>query len=222
MDPNARIQTGPGIPRWQWRQATLTWNGPVERGARLHLWFSPPWLTGLLGLTGAALVAVLALLLLRNALSMFGRWLPLVAGLALLAPLLPAGAGAGPARRRPFPPKELLDELRTRLLEKPPCHPDCASFGRLALEAAPDRLRLRLEVQRRRGQPWSICPVWPSTSPPAWCRWTAPPASAVRRDGSGRLWLLVPAGAHQVAAGGTAARSARRCRSPSAACARTR
>jgi hypothetical protein len=196
VDPNARIQTGPGIPRWQWRQARLTWNGPVERGARLHLWFSPPWLTGLLGLSGAALVAALALLLLRNALSMFGRWLPLVAGLALLAPLLssaPAQAQPG----GPFPPKELLDELRTRLLEKPPCHPDCASFGRLALEAAPDRLRLRLEVHAAAASVVDL-PGLAQHFAPSLVQVNGAAASAVRRDGSGRLWLFVPAGAHQV------------------------
>ena len=52
LDPNARIQTGPGIPRWQWSEARLTWNGPVQQDAQLRLWLSPPWLTGLLGSDG--------------------------------------------------------------------------------------------------------------------------------------------------------------------------
>ena len=195
--PTPASRPGPAFPRWQWRQATLTWNGPVERGARLHLWFSPPWLTGLLGLTGAALVAVLALLLLRNALSMFGRWLPLVAGLALLAPLLQVAPAQAQPGGGPFPPKELLDELRTRLLEKPPCHPDCASFGRLALEAAPDRLRLRLEVHAAAAAVVDL-PGLAQHFAPSLVQVNGAPASAVRRDGSGRLWLFVPAGAHQV------------------------
>ena len=29
-DPNARVQTGPGIPAWKWRRIPIKWNGPVE------------------------------------------------------------------------------------------------------------------------------------------------------------------------------------------------
>ena len=139
------------------------------------------------------------MLLLRNALSMFGRWLPLVAGLALLAPLLSAAPAQAQTQNAggPFPPKELLDELRTRLLEKPPCHPDCASFGRLALEAAPDRLRLRLEVNAAAASVVDL-PGLAQHFAPSLVQVNGAPASAVRRDEDGRLWLFVPAGAHQV------------------------
>src|SRR5262249_12806484 len=37
FDPKAMIQTGPGIPSWQWRKVWLGWNGPVERSQQLHL-----------------------------------------------------------------------------------------------------------------------------------------------------------------------------------------
>ncbi len=31
-DPEALVQTGPGLPDWRWRQVTLSWNGPVAGG----------------------------------------------------------------------------------------------------------------------------------------------------------------------------------------------
>ena len=34
--PNARIQTGPGIPAWTWRVATFGWNGPVLASQKVH------------------------------------------------------------------------------------------------------------------------------------------------------------------------------------------
>src|SRR5262249_45418921 len=42
IDPNAMVQTGPGLPHWSWRTIPLRWSGPVEHGQRLHLyWLSP-------------------------------------------------------------------------------------------------------------------------------------------------------------------------------------
>ena len=204
LDPDARIQTGPGIPTWTWRQAQLGWSGPVERGARLTLWLAPPWLVSLLGLAGAALVVVLSLLLLRRALTLFGRWLPGTAAFLLLVSLLGLLPGlGGPGRayaQQPssgaFPPREMLDELRKRLLETPPCAPSCASFGRLALEGTPAELRLRLEVNAAADSVVDL-PGLAGHWSPASVLIDGQPAS-VRRDEGGRLWLLVGPGAHQV------------------------
>jgi hypothetical protein len=196
LDPDARIQTGPGVPSWQWRQVSLGWNGPVKRDARLTLWLAPPWLVSLLGLLSAVLVVVLSLALLRNGLTLLGSWLPGAAALALMLwlPGAPAQAQVAPGA---FPPKELLDELRARLLKKPACAPACGSFGRLAVEASPERLRLRLEVNAAAD---TVVPL-----PGLAQHWTPDAvlvggraSTGLRRDGSGRLWLLLPAGAHQV------------------------
>ena len=42
QDPNALIQTGPGLPVWQWRSIHMRWNGPVDSNHRLRLWLLPP------------------------------------------------------------------------------------------------------------------------------------------------------------------------------------
>jgi hypothetical protein len=139
-DPSVIVQTGPGLPSWSWRSVSLRWNGPVERSQRLSLWLVPPWANALLAFLRVALVAVLVLLLWRTPRAL-GRGL-FVPALAVLAVVLAAGS----ARAADFPPGELVDHLREGLLEKPSCTPDCATIGRLSLEATPDRLRLRLEV----------------------------------------------------------------------------
>ncbi len=59
--PGLLVQTGPGVPRWNWNQYALNWGGPVDAQRTYSLVVSPPWVTflwrvlgilGLLGLTG--------------------------------------------------------------------------------------------------------------------------------------------------------------------------
>jgi hypothetical protein len=193
-DPSVVVQTGPGLPRWSWRSVTLAWNGPVEQSQRLSLWLLPPSSNAILAFLRVALMAGLVVLLWRGPRSMF-RALVGPAAAALGACLLLAVPAT--ARAADFPPSELLDHLREGLLEKPACSPDCATLGRLALEATPDRLRLRFEVSaaaaatvalpgnREHWVPADVL-VDGRSGPQLW------------QDGSGTLWLSVPAGSHQV------------------------
>ena len=65
------------------------------------------------------------------------------AALALLAFLL---APAGGARADDFPPADLLEQLRTRMLELPSCAPSCAESPRMRLEIDAERMRARIEI----------------------------------------------------------------------------
>jgi len=43
-DPEALVQTGPGLPDWQWRSVSFSWSGPVAPDEKLELWLlSPAW-----------------------------------------------------------------------------------------------------------------------------------------------------------------------------------
>jgi hypothetical protein len=197
FDPNAEVQTGPGLPRWEWTSVGLGWNGPVAEGARLSLWLIPPWATALLGLARIALMGVFIVILLRAAVTSLGRYLPPVTAgvLALLMVGTPTIASAADGAQ--FPPQPMLDELRAHLTERPACHPTCASFGRLVLEASPDQLRLRLEADAS----WPTAVALPGLAQhwsPAQVSVDGHPATAVVRDDGGRLWLYLSAGAHQV------------------------
>jgi hypothetical protein len=204
-DPDAQVQTGPGVPRWELTQVQLAWNGPVEQSARLTLWLEPPWAASLRSLLGVTLVVVLALLLFRSALANpgapLGRWLPglpltllfALAGLTALT-ALPTRAAAQPSAD--FPPRELLDELRKGLLERPACEPTCVTLGRLLVEATPQRLRLRLEASAAAAAPAPL-PGLHEHWLPATVLLDGQPASALLRH-EGRLWLRLPPGSHQV------------------------
>jgi hypothetical protein len=53
-DPDALIQTGPGLPEWQWRSVQLRWNGPVDRTQQIRLWLISPAMNLALGLIRVA------------------------------------------------------------------------------------------------------------------------------------------------------------------------
>jgi hypothetical protein len=193
-DPSVIVQTGPGLPRWQWRSVSLGWNGPVERGQRLSLWLLSPPVNAALAFLRVLLIAGLAWLLWRGPRAMFRSLV--VGGGAVLALWLVLGAPAT-ARAADFPPDEMLDHLREGLLAKPTCAPDCATLGRLALEASPERLRLRFDVSaaaatavalpgnREHWVPADVL-VDGRSGPQLW------------QDDDGTLWLSVAAGSHQI------------------------
>jgi hypothetical protein len=57
LDTSARVQTGPGLPRWNWNSHALSWQGPVQQGQGLQLWLLPPWGTAMLRLGSVLLMA---------------------------------------------------------------------------------------------------------------------------------------------------------------------
>ena len=61
VDPQAAVQTGPGLPSWTWNRAEVSWSGPVQRAQALELTLIPPSLSRVLGWARAALVAALGL-----------------------------------------------------------------------------------------------------------------------------------------------------------------
>ncbi|MCX5795660.1 MAG: hypothetical protein NTY77_09220 [Elusimicrobia bacterium] len=197
-DPNARVTTGPGIPYWQWSTASLTWSGPVPQGHRMRLWLLCPAANLVLAFARIFFIAALALLLggfpvedwLRRLRALGPRPKMRAAALLLIA-VLPMSAGA-----QSFPPRELLDELRGRLLEKPECAPLCAESPRLQVTAAGRWLSLKLEIQAAAA---TAVPI-----PTGGRDWTPTRASldgtgaSVRRAEDGQLWAVIPAGSHQL------------------------
>jgi hypothetical protein len=190
LDPKARVQTGPGVPRWHWRMLQVRWSGPVERGQRLQLWLIPPWANLLLAFLRVALLAALVARTLDLPLRWPGRrgGAAAVAGALLL--LFPGAATAGD-----IPGDELLKQLRERLTEKPECAPRCASASRLRIEVTPGWLRARLEV----GAAAATAVPLPGNAG----EWTptavlldGQPARALRRDAEGALWVALEPGAH--------------------------
>lgn len=194
IDPNAVVNTGPGIPAWSWTTVTLGFSGPVQRTQEVSLYLLSPAVNAALDVLRAAFLAALVLRLLD--------WKKLASGLgraprAVAASLFVAAMVASPASvRAEMPSQDLLDQLEARLTERPECHPRCASVARGLFDASGGRLKVRLEIGALAD---TAIPLPGSTSSwlPAQVLVDTKPAAAIK-DGGGTVWALVPAGAKEL------------------------
>ncbi len=192
-DPNAVVQTGPGLPKWSWSSIPLTWSGPVASTQRLSLWLVPPSANFALAFVRLLLLAFVLLRMIPQT----GRFWPKGWGPAAAAAVLVAITLWPGSARADIPSKEVLDELRARLLAKPDCLPNCASSGRLTLDIAGGTLsgRLALDAAAATAVP---LPGNASQWLPDDVSLDGQAAKSLLRTSDGSLWLAVPAGAHQV------------------------
>ncbi|MGH7896838.1 MAG: hypothetical protein ACREQQ_02735 [Candidatus Binatia bacterium] len=196
IDPNARISTGPGLPRWSWRTISLGWRGPVDRAQRIHLILASPRMNLFLAVVR---IGALALLLVK-ALGAAARFRPPAAPNAVasaatsVALLVALAAVAGAAD---FPSAEMLQELERRLLDKPECFPSCASSPRMRLEASAAALVLRLEIDAAAETAVPL-PAGARSWTPAKVALDAETVPALARREDGTLWIEVSPGRHQI------------------------
>ncbi|WP_019935150.1 hypothetical protein [Oceanimonas smirnovii] len=195
LDPNAQVQTGPGLPDWHWRTLEFEWNGPVTPEQQLHLFLLSPKVNAGLNLLRVVLLCLLVLRMagfsLQGGKSLYLQqklwsW-PLT---LLMLPLLLAAPGA----KADFPSPELLAELKTRLQAPPDCLPECALATDLTLIAEPDTLILTLNIHTQ--TPMAV-PL-PGRWQPKQVQLNSTAASGLWRNGEGVLHLPLPAGIHRI------------------------
>ena len=226
IDPEAKVQTGPGLPQWQHQSYQLGFSGLVQHQQQLHLWLIPPW--------GNHLLTLLRLLLLAALLArMLGYWpgdprgtgagsglgseavpaakpamaahgataraaQPVLAGLlpGLLCVALLAGSLLPAPARAQLPSKEQLEELKQKLDDASACLPHCGDIARLSVQISGAELRLLLDVNA------AIDTALPM--PGGDKQWLPQQAlldqkpAYLQRNESDQLWLLLPKGHHQV------------------------
>ncbi len=224
VDPNAVVQTGPGVPSWQWRSYQLAWQGPVRADQTLRLYLISPG--------QALLLAVLRiagwLVLLALVLGWRGGWswprhaedpaagedeearlapaatpsaTPAAAAILVLALAAALGSPARaqePAAAEPAAPQPgLLEELERRLTQPPPCAPDCLELSRLALAAGPAGLEIEADLHAAAATAWAL-PGPASSFVPSEVLLDGRPASAIRLQEDGFLALRLDPGVHRV------------------------
>jgi len=213
-DSKAKIQTGPAIPTWDWRDVRFGWKGPVSAKQQVKLVLLPVLPQRILTFVRLALLGALVWLLLRRRgeksppPSMPAAPATAVAALVLLAMLLSSTTGHAqqtpdaPATAPPaaapsgFPPQVLLDQLRESLLKVPDAFPGAAEIPHVKLQLS-DR-QLSLEARIHAGAETAVplpgrLPAWSPVSVEV----DGEPASALtRRDDF--LWLVVTPGVHLV------------------------
>ena len=210
VDPKARVQTGPGLPNWQWHSHNLEWQGPVQASQQLQLWLLPPWATALWRLLALGLLAAALWQLARHGLppSSGRRWFG-AAALAAAAVGSPSTQAAKPAPAPqvqvqaqetlvPWPSSEQLAQLRQRVNPAPSCLPQCAGVARAWLSASGARVALRLEVHTQAAVAVPL-PGQGTNWQPSRVLLDGQPLAALRRDAQGQLWASLPAGVSQLA-----------------------
>jgi hypothetical protein len=203
QDPKAVIQTGPGLPTWNWRRIPLRWNGPVSRQQEVRLRLLSPAVNLVLAFLRVFLLAYLVWLLLDLKRLAVAWSIPRGAtvGMLLLAVL-----GSWPGSRSlaaDYPSPQLLDELRQRLLKPAECLPNCAEIPRMELQAEGEvfRMTLILDAAAETAVP---LPATSVSWMPETVLWDDRPADGLLRDSQGRLWIRALEGVHRVTLMGTA------------------
>jgi len=191
VDPSSVVQTGPGLPGWDWNAVTLVWSGPVEQTQQLHLYLLTPAMNLALAISRVALLALLVARLLGVRRTAARPGAPLVAVLAAVL------SGHATLARAEFPSADMLNELRARLLAPPDCDPSCAALPRLRLEADAQTLRLRLEIDA--GAETAVpLPGQATHWQPRAIVVDGQPADALVQGTDGALWLRLAAGRHDI------------------------
>lgn len=220
IDPNAEVQTGPGLPEWQWTQIHLNWNGPVQKDQMLRLYLIPPWGNTILGFLRAILLVSLTGFLLWVSFGSFKLNLKpqtktAIAGFFFIL-VLPfsseetqASVPPPPQIQQqtnvaPVPPKiadiptpDILEEMKEKLLAAPDCLPTCAGISKMHIVATPQLLRLNLEIH---AQNQTVVPLPGSVEQwqPQRIWLNEVEVQNVHRDHNGQLWLLIPQGVNRV------------------------
>ncbi len=196
-DPNANIQTGPGLPSWKWRSVNMKWNGPVDRSQSIRLLLLSPSINMILSFIRLVLLAMLiyGLLNLKHWRKTTG--LKFVTSTTAILLLILSFEVRAETSSIAYPPPEMLKELQTRLLEKPDCLPFCAACSKMNLQINDDQLSILLELH--------IAADTAVPLPGALKSWlpervllNETPAKGLARDKDGRLWMFAPEGVHRV------------------------
>ncbi|MAE70942.1 MAG: hypothetical protein CME06_10795 [Gemmatimonadetes bacterium] len=211
VDPNAIVQTGPGLPHWSWEGVSLHWSGPVAQDQVVSLALLGPGMNLVLSFMRILLTAALVLVTLGIGARRGGRRgvgseaaVAAVLFALLFAPAAAAASETGhdgvsklASHDGRSPDPELLEDLRRRLLAPPDCAPNCASIGRMRLQADPGVLILRLEAHTQ--IPTAIpLPGDPQGWMPTQVLVDGTEAEAMARERDGTLSLALARGRHQV------------------------
>jgi hypothetical protein len=193
IDPNANLQTGPGLMQWQWQRVELSWNGAVDQQQQIRLWYLSPPFSLLLHVAQALLAALLTLQML-GVINLNGRLSLPKLSLLIILPLLLTPAADSYAD---IPDQPLLEQLKSRLLQNPDCLPSCAQLANMSITAEPETLKIELELHAQQAV-YLPLPAQLKQWYPSQVNVDGHPASGLIREDDDSLWLMLPAGVHKV------------------------
>ena len=200
-DPNTKVQTGPGLPDWQWSSSNLTFSGPVDKGQTIDLWLLSPTTNRML-----AVLRIASLVLLVLCVSGWRRGISLKAALPAIFMVMMVSGGMMPtpvmAETSPTVPNEsVLQQLKQRLLAAPDCLPQCASSASMQLTVSDERLVIHQRIDAAQS---IIVPL-----PGQRGHWSPQQVLVdgesvinLHHDKQGRLWVSLSPGVHEIVVSG--------------------
>lgn len=189
-DLKARIQTGPGVPEWQWRQASYGWSGPVSDAQTVRPVLISAALERALSLARVVLLLALAYMLLGVRRLKLPAMPPAAAMVAVFCGLAIAPQAAE------IPDKETLEILRQRLTETSDAFPNAADISKTSLTLRDGILVIDMEIHAATRTAVPL-PVKLGDWTPHGVRVNGVSQSSLRRA-DGFLWVVLPEGIHQV------------------------
>lgn len=151
IDPDAMIQTGPGLPSWTLHRYPLSWDGPVRKGQKISMILLSPAMHGVFKILQIIFILLLAWKLIDIssiklpklhvlAKDTAPKSIMMIGLLSLLFSVTPSTVEAA------FPSQTLLKELKKELTKPAKCLPQCASIESMSINLSGQRLDVRLRI----------------------------------------------------------------------------
>ena len=203
FDPNAKIQTGPGMPEWSGKTFPLVWSGPVNSEQKLKIIYITPGEKLFIAIIKVLLITALAFCLVELNYILPQRIkdkIPqkfLSATLALFIGITSFIQPAGDAMANTMPSPELLKQLEQRLTEKPECLPNCVNIQRTRILILGNELAFAFKVNSAVNS-YITLPIQMDSWQPAKVIMDGDKETGMQRNSSGYLRVQVPEGDHDV------------------------
>jgi hypothetical protein len=221
VDPNAVVQTGPGLPTWTWSNWQLRWTGPVRKDHVVQLWLVSPTVNRFLAALRVILLVLLALLMLAPKDMYWSEAIRLKKGfwtrlLGMASVLLAMAFSPNMAQAQDqvqmqqnnvelpigvTTPANMLEELKRRLIEETLCQGPCAVASRAKIEVNEDAFEMTAEVHAEKLTAWHL----PGPSDPLRIdevKVDGVVSLEIRRDESGLAMVRLKPGRHTVQVAG--------------------
>lgn len=199
IDPDAMIQTGPGLPSWTLHQFPIHWDGPVHKDQNISLILLSPAMHAMFKIAQLIFVLLLAWRLLEISsfklpkIPMGGLTKASATGfiLCLIFAVTPTPVEAE------FPPQNLLNELQKELMKPSKCLPQCASIESMSINLSSKQLDISLRIHAHEDVLLPL-PVPIKQWIPQKIRVDGNQTSGLVRKNDSTLWLRSTKGIHVV------------------------
>lgn len=201
VDPNATLQTGPGLPDWTWNKVRLSWNGPNDLQQRANLVLLSPAMNMILNFMRVAFLLLLFVLVFNINLKKLSLKKASKAMMVLF--LFPVTMLAvSPDASANYPDEALLKELKNRLTRAPDCLPSCVAVSTLRINISGKDMQLTstLHSHQRVALP---LPAKADQWLPKTVTVDGSSASRLLRSSDGVIWIAIEPGIHTVKLSGT-------------------